>query len=303
MREVFAATAELKFVGEPDAGEVTGYGSVFNVMDWHGDMVAPGAFDDTLAEQKAAGRVIPMYGQHSFALLGGDPYPIGMWTDIQPDEKGLRVRGKFIGLQHPDVSRVLDLVKAGVIPGMSIAFKVRPNGAVQGKKAGEPKRLLKSVDLYSIDLVGDPANPHATIDGVKAMLQMPNHKAAADALEQAHQMCMDCMSGGDAPTSDERNQITDNLRTAYKHLTGSDMPMKMQFEQLREFKKWLHAPVDQGGRGFTNSQADELAQLVFKFTPPRDESGDDSAAASAARKQAVGEIRSLLSGFSLKLGA
>jgi hypothetical protein len=58
--------------------------------------------------------------------------------------------------------------------------------------------------------------------------------------------------------------------------------------------------VDQGGRGFSQSQADEIAELVFK-SMPRDESGD-AAAASAARKQVVGEIASLLSGFSLNLG-
>jgi HK97 family phage prohead protease len=302
MREVFAATAELKFTGDPETGEVGGYGSVFNTLDWHGDMIAPGAFDESLAEQKSAGRQIPMFGEHSFALLGGDPYPIGVWTDVQPDEKGLRVKGKLISLQHPDVTRVHDLVKAGVIPGMSIAYKVRPGGAVKGTKAGEPKRLLKAIDLYSIDLVGDPSNPLARIDSVKAMLTMPNHQAAADAIQQAHQMCVDCMGGGDAPTADERNQITGNLKEAYRHLTGSDIPVatKVHFERLRELKKWLHLPVEQGGRGFSSKQADEIAELVFKSLP-RDESGD-SAAASAARKEAVSEIARLLSGFSLKFG-
>jgi len=302
MRESFAASAELKFVGDPEAGEIAGYGSVFNTLDWHGDMISPGAFDETLNEQKAAGRLMPMFGEHSFAFIGGDPYPIGVWTDVQPDEKGLRVKGKLISLQHPDVSRVHDLVKAGAIPGMSIAYKVRPGGAVKGVKAGEPKRLLKAVDLFSIDLVGDPSNPHAKIDSVKAMLTMPSHQAAANSIQQAHQMCADCMGGGDAPTKDERNQILGHLGDAYKHLTGADIPMatKVHFDQLRELKKWLHLPVEQGGRGFSSKQADEVAELVFKSLP-RDESGD-SAAASAARKEAVSEIRQLLSGFSLKFG-
>jgi HK97 family phage prohead protease len=301
-REVFAASAELKFVGDPEAGEIAGYGSVFNTLDWHGDMISPGAFDETLAEQKAAGRVLPMFGEHSFAFIGGDPYPIGVWTDVQPDEKGLRVKGKLVSLQHPDVSRVRDLVKVGAIPGMSIAYKVRPGGAVKGVKAGEPKRLLKSLDLFSIDVVGEPSNPQARIDSIKAMLTMPNHQAAADAIQQAHQMCVDCMGGGDAPTADERNQITGSLKDAYRHLTGAEVPvaMKAHFERLRELKKWLHLPVEQGGRGFSSKQADEIAELVFK-SMPRDESGD-SAAASAARKEAVEKIKTILSGFSLKFG-
>jgi HK97 family phage prohead protease len=299
MREMFAATAELKFVGDPSESVLTGYASVYNVLDWHRDLIAPGAFDKTLAQQKAAGRKMPMYAEHSFALLGGDQHPVGVWDEVEHDQLGLRVKGRFIGLKHPDVSRIYELSKEGLINGLSIAYKV--GDYVKGTRAGEPARTIKEIEhLHSIDLVSDPSNPLARVDSIKAMLSMPNHQAAAEALHEAHQMCVDCLSGGDAPTSDERNQITERIRTAYKHVTGNDMPMKMQFDQLRELKKWLHLPVDQGGRGFSGKQADEIAELVFK-SMPRDESGDN-AAATAARAQAVSEMRGLLSGFSLKFG-
>jgi HK97 family phage prohead protease len=300
MRESFAAAAELKFVGNGEAGEVSGYATVYNVLDWHRDVILAGAFDKTLAEQKASGRKMPMFGEHSFAILGGDPYPIGVWDEVTPDERGLRVKGRFVGRDHPDVARVHQLTKEGLVGGISIAYALEDGGYVKGKKPGDPLRTINSIDyLHSIDLVADPSNPLARVDSVKTMLSMPNHQAAADALKAAHDMCVECLSGGDAPTSDERSGIQDNIRTAYKHITGSDMPMKMRFDQLRELKRWLHAPVDQGGRGFSNAQADEIAELVFK-SMPRDERGD-SAAASAVRAQAVGEIRGLLSGFSLKL--
>jgi HK97 family phage prohead protease len=295
--------AELKFVaGAGDApGEIGGYGSIFNVMDLNGDMILPGAFDATLAEQKSQGRVLPMYGEHSFAFLGGDPYPIGIWTDAQPDEKGLRLKGNLVSLQHPDVTRVHDLVKAGAIKAMSIAFRVREGGSAKGTKAGEPRRTLSALDLYSVDLVADPANPGARIDHVKSIMAMPNSTAAANSIVLAHQMCADCMSGGDAPTASERGQIMGHLQDAHRHLTGNDIPAAMMhFEKLREMKKWLHLPVDQGGRGFSNSQADEIAELVFKSTP-RDEDAD-ATAAIAVRKQAVSDLGRLLSGFTLKLG-
>jgi Escherichia/Staphylococcus phage prohead protease len=293
--------AELSFVGDPETGEVAGYGAVFNNIDLNGDMISPGAFDATLAEQKSSGRVLPMFGEHSFAFMGGDPYPIGGWTSVVPDSKGLRVEGKLVGLKHPDVGRAHELIKAKLLPGLSIAFRPRDGGYVKGVKAGEPRRRLTAVDLFSIDVVGDPANPQALIDSVKSTMMMPNHTAAAEAIQGAHQMCADCMGGGDAPTKAERDQIMGNLKEAFRHLTGNDMPAAMmRFEQLRELKKWLHLPVDQGGRGFSSSQADEIAELVFKSLP-RDESGD-TAAASAARKQVVGEIAGLLSGFSLKFG-
>lgn len=302
LREMYVASAELKFVGEPgETGQLQGYGSVFNVLDSYGDMIAPGAFDVTLAEQKSSGRIMPMFGEHSFAFMGGDPYPIGYWTKVEPDAKGLRVEGKFVGLGHPDVARAHELAKAGLLKGLSIAFKAKES--VKGTKVGEPKRLLKSLELFSIDLVGDPANPLATVDNIKAMLNMPNHQAAAQALQDAHQMCTESMGGGDAPTSDERNQITGKIKEAYRHVTGQDMPVSAKaiaFDQLRELKKWLHLPVEQNGRGFSAKQADEIAELVFKSTS-LGESGDH-AAATAARKEAVANIRAALSGFSLKPG-
>jgi hypothetical protein len=303
LREYFSTAAEVKFVGDPGAGEVSGYATVYGILDSHRDVIMRGAFDKTLAEQKAAGRKMPMFGEHSFAFIGGDPYPIGVWDEVEPDERGLRVKGRFVALDHPDVARVHRLTKEGLTGGISIAYNLKPDGFVKGKTPGDPLRTINEIKyLHSIDLVADPSNPHARVDSVKAMMTMPNHQAATDAIQQAHQMCVDCMGGGDAPTAGERNQITGHLKDAYRHLTGAEMPvvMKAHFEQLRELKKWLHLPVEQGGRGFSSKQADEVAELVFKSLP-RDESGD-SAAASAARKEAVGEIRRVLSGFSLKFG-
>jgi HK97 family phage prohead protease len=287
----------LKFESDGEVGEISGYGSTFNVTDLNGDMMMPGAFDATLAEHKSSGRVMPMFGEHSFAFLGGDPYPIGGWTKLEPDTKGLHVTGKLVGLKHPDVARVYELVKEKLISAMSIAYRVRDGGYEKGTKAGDPRRWLKAVDLFSIDLVGDPANPQATIDNIKSVLTLPNHQRAASWIKEAFSLCGESLGGGNAPTKAQRDQLNGYLQDAHRELTGEEIPALMRFEQLREFKKWLHSPVDQGGRGFTNSQADELATLIFK-SMPRDEDGD----AAKARKEAVGDIARALSGFSLKFG-
>jgi hypothetical protein len=300
IRRVSFSGIELKFIDgldgdahASDCGTLAGYASVFNIPDFYGDVIAPGAFDDTLAEQKAAGRVMPMYGEHSFSLIGGDPYPIGMWTDVTPDDKGLKVKGKLIGLQHPDVSRVHELVKAGIIPGISIAYRVRPNGAVIGKKAGEPKRLLKSIDLHSIDLVGDPANPGARIESVKAIkaiLKTPNADNASAEILACASMCQDCMSGGDAPTMAERQAIMGHLNNAYLALNGEPMPggaFKNRPETVRQFERFLRE------QGYSHAEARSIAERGFKSaSTPRD--GDDATAMAALR-----DLRGALSGFSL----
>jgi uncharacterized protein len=51
----FNFPAELKLAAT-GAGVITGYGSVFHTQDTHGDVVLPGAFMQSLAARKAAGR-------------------------------------------------------------------------------------------------------------------------------------------------------------------------------------------------------------------------------------------------------
>lgn len=292
LRDVFAASAELKFVGDPAEGVIEGYGSVYNVLDYHQDLIEPGAFDATLAEQKASGRKMPMFAEHSFALFGGDPHPVGVWDEVTPDERGLHVKGHFVALKHPDVQRAYELSKEGLMGGISIAYKV--GDFVKGTKAGEPARRIKSIGyLHSIDLVSEPANSHARVTTVKSMMTMPHTQSAADSIKQAHQMCLDCMGGGDAPTKSERDQIMTKLRQAHRDLTGEDLPMEgKSFEPtIREFEDWLREK-----HGFSRSKARDIGNLVFKSANPRDE--DDAAA-----KEAVRELRAAFGGFSLpKIG-
>ena len=59
---------ELKSLS--DAGKFEGYGSVFGVKDSYDEIVAPGAFADTLAEQKAKGRMPAEAWDQVAELLG-----------------------------------------------------------------------------------------------------------------------------------------------------------------------------------------------------------------------------------------
>jgi HK97 family phage prohead protease len=273
-------------------------------MDSHRDIVLPTAFNRTLSEWRGQNKLPTMYMQHEQANPFLSARPAGVWQHVEPDSKGLAVKGQLIALDTEFGKLNYAQMRDGGMRGLSIAFTTPPGGA-ESKKGSDGKqfRQLSDLNLISVDIVAEPSNPGALVQQLKAMLTMPNHQEAAQALQDAHNMCMQCMGGGDAPTTDERNQITGKIKEAYRHVTGSDMPAPVKaiaFDQLREFKNWLKLSRDENGRGFSNSQADEIANLVFKSTP-RDESGDQ-AAANAARKEIVAGIRSALSGFSLNPG-
>lgn len=146
-------------------GEIEGYASVFGVRDSHGDIIEPGAFRKTLATRESDGRPLPaMYMQHG-AALGADPRPVGVWEAMSEDRKGLRVKGRLIGLDT-DVGRYnLALVRDGAMRGLSIGFRVPTGGATRG---GDGIRRLSAVDLFEVSIVDAPSNARSTIDGLKA---------------------------------------------------------------------------------------------------------------------------------------
>jgi HK97 family phage prohead protease len=120
-----------------------GYASLFGIADGSGDIVMPGAFRDSLARRGARG--IRMLFQH-------DPgRPLGVWTDIREDARGLLVEGE-LSLRAASVRDIAALMAHGAIDGLSIGF--RTVKAVTSRATG--LRQLLHVDLWEISLVTFP---------------------------------------------------------------------------------------------------------------------------------------------------
>lgn len=147
-----AVALELK--REPDQdGTFEGYASVFGVVDQGMDVVARGAFMKTLGKRR-----VKMLWQHDMAQ------PIGVWDDIQEDERGLFVRGRL--LKEVDKGReAMALLRAGAIDSMSIGYRT-----IEAMPEAEGRvRKLTEVDLYEISLVTFPMLPDAKVTAVKSI--------------------------------------------------------------------------------------------------------------------------------------
>ncbi len=147
-----ATRFDFKSVGGD--GSFEGYASLFGAEDLGRDMVMPGAFRRSLARR----------GKHGVKLLyQHDPMePIGIWTKITEDQRGLFVQGQLLD----DVARsreVLSLMRAGAIDGLSIGYHVVK--AQNDRKTG--LRRLMEVDLWEISVVTFPMLPQARISAVK----------------------------------------------------------------------------------------------------------------------------------------
>lgn len=180
-KETFVAPLEVKFVGGiGETGVFSGLGACFNNIDSHGDIILPGAFAETLADYRAKGLMPGMYCEHS-PYVGNDLLPVGVWTSLVEDSEGLRARGKISGAADTEFGRrIVGLMKDGALGGLSIAFNCPLGGAVMtgDKTSGAAKRILRRINLVSLDIVRDPSNPGARIDLIKSARALADHQAA-----------------------------------------------------------------------------------------------------------------------------
>ncbi|HWJ72110.1 MAG TPA: HK97 family phage prohead protease [Kaistia sp.] len=158
-----AAAVDLS--GVDAEGAFSGYASLFGSADLSGDVVLPGAFLRSIARRQVSG--IRMLYQH-------DPTePIGVWTEIREDQRGLFVRGRLM----LDVARgrdVASLMRAGALDGLSIGFKTVRARADRASGV----RHLTEIDLWEISIVTFPMQPDARVQAVKSRAPQPAARLA-----------------------------------------------------------------------------------------------------------------------------
>lgn len=148
---------EIKAVQED--GFFSGYGAVFGNIDWYNDVILPGAFTASLAKWRAKNKMPPVLWNHN------DSEPIGIYTNIYEDEKGLFVEGKLLINDVPRAKSTHALLKAGAIDGLSIGYSTK-----KANQQGNGVRELIEVDIGEISIVTQPANERSLITSVKSKL-------------------------------------------------------------------------------------------------------------------------------------
>ncbi len=160
------AVLEIKALS--DTGEIEGYASTFlGEPDSYGDVIAPGAYAESLAEHSRKGTMPKMLWQHERGEV------IGRWTGAVEDAKGLLVRGKLnMGVQRG--REAYELLKAGDIDGLSIGYRILKHSVDDESGVW----TLEKLDLFEVSVVTIGANENATISSVKAA------RAAAEQIER-----------------------------------------------------------------------------------------------------------------------
>jgi len=158
-RALSAELGEFEFRAAPDgdglsvSGYIAKFGERTMISDWAGDYseeIRRGAFSKTLGERGPA--KVKMQFNH-----GHDPafgaLPIGVWTDLREDRKGLWGEGRIHDTWHTIPIRAA--IESGALDGMSFKFKVV--GERWDKTGTVHHRQLTEVALFEAGVVVHPA--------------------------------------------------------------------------------------------------------------------------------------------------
>ena len=162
-------------------GSIEGYASTWTrEPDSYGDVVAKGAFAESIAKIKEEGRALPLLYDHQEFDLNSF---IGKAYDFEEDDHGLKFHADFDDTKEGQRAR--ELAKDGRLRKFSFAYDVIESAEItldDGRKANE----LRKLDLFEVSLVMYPANDDTSIVSVKSGRR--NSAKDEDKLNQAQDL-------------------------------------------------------------------------------------------------------------------
>jgi len=172
-KNINLSQVELKFASG-GTKTFSGYASVFGGVDSYNDTIVKGAYTDIIEKiMNGESRMPKMFVNHKSWDI-----PIGKWTKVEEDYKGLYMEGELTP-GNPQA----EIIKAGMvhetIDGLSIGFEIGDFEIVQ--KGDVSLRLIKSIkDLPEVSIVTYPADDNARVDLTSVKSSLDNVKNIRD---------------------------------------------------------------------------------------------------------------------------
>jgi HK97 family phage prohead protease len=202
-------------------GEFTAYVSTWTrEPDSYGDVVAKGAFADSIAEWESKDTVMPILFGHDLV----DPFSnLGYAKSLVEDDHGLLVHA-VLDLENPKAKQVYRMLKGRRINQMSFAYDVLESGDVEVPKAGGDDKVvareLRKLRIHEASVVPFGANSDTEVLAVKALEQSLELKAGRtisaknlESLETAYAHLGDVIAAAKASTHDNDDEASSGKST------------------------------------------------------------------------------------------
>lgn len=143
-----------------EEGSFEGYASTFGgAPDSYGDIITPGAFADSLVKHRREGTMPMMFFGHQ----SSGELPIGDWTEMAEDGKGLWAKGQ-LAIDDPLGARVHLALKNKRVRGLSIGYETRKSHP-DDKRPGV--NHLDEIHVWEVSVVNFPANRRSLVTEAK----------------------------------------------------------------------------------------------------------------------------------------
>lgn len=195
-----------------DEGIFEGYLSTYGDVDSYRTYFMPGAWDKSI-ERFNSGEVIPVLWSHDRSK------PIGKFTELKSDDKGLWGRGKLT-MEDPQAKIAYAHMKDGSVMGLSVGFELDYDNVIYNKMLDALG--IAEADLFECSVVVFPSNTNAKITNFKSQ----NHDHGENKME-----------GSIAETIEKMNAAIENLRTAQN--AQNDAEISKRDAEISDLKKQI----------------------------------------------------------------
>lgn len=219
-------TREMRISKVTDEGIIHGYLSTYNDVDSYGTYAVKGCFDKSI-EAFEKGEMIPILWMHDRTK------PIGRWTALKSDEKGLFGEGKLT-LEDPQAQIALAHLKDGSLQGLSIGFLLDYDTITYNEELDAYG--MNEVELKEASIVTFPANKNAKVTHIKNEdSNMENLRSELDKIN------------GNISAEAEKNKVRDEAIAAIQKelanlknpITGQEKSADNGKEYERQFAAYL----------------------------------------------------------------
>lgn len=187
---------DFKIKSADESGTISGYFSTYDrIPDSYGDVIAPGAFTETIKAREESGHPFPLCWNHSLDQI------IGAVDKIEDDEHGPLMTAHFFDTELAQEKR--KLVQEGVVYQFSFAYDVKDSKTVtldDGTKANE----LRDLNLFEVSIVPIPANPRAEVTEIKSGRR--NRKSDEDTIKQIISLAQSLLDAQDEPEPESEGE-------------------------------------------------------------------------------------------------
>jgi HK97 family phage prohead protease len=134
------------------------------------------------------------YKKNSIMLFNHDhSKPIGKMISVEAKDEGLYIKGRISNSKDPEISRIRDLVKEGILNSLSVGIMVSDEEQKDGVN------VIKSVELHEVSVVSVPMNQDSQftvsaksigggsiLDAIEIIVAESGHKDVEKACKKLH---------------------------------------------------------------------------------------------------------------------